>query len=78
MEFEGAVRLGRGQRPCAASFRANYPSAEHFSSEVEKVLDEQASRGQFVVLPLNEAVRRYGTRLTIASLAALEKGVDGD
>ena len=40
------------------------------------MLRDQAERGQVLILPWAEALRRYGSRLAIASLAALEKGVD--
>ena len=58
--------------------RENYPSAELFASEVEAALEDQASRGQIMILPFSEATRRYGDRLTIASLAALEKSTDSE
>ena len=72
----------RGDSTRAAEFvgrrRSNYPSAEAFADEVEEALKEQASRGQFLVLSETEAIAKYGTKLAIASLAALEKGTDAD
>ena len=71
-----------GESTKAAAFvgkrRSNYPSAETFAAEVEKVLRDQADRGQVRIMPFREALDKYGTRLAIASLAALEKGVDQD
>ena len=71
-----------GESTKAAGFagkrRSNYPSAETFAAEVEKVLRDQAARGQISVLPQDAAIKKYGTRLAIASLAALEKGTDPD
>ena len=59
--------------------RKNDPSAETFAKEVEKVLRGQAKQGQVLILPESVARERYGDRLTIASLTALEKkGVDED
>ena len=58
--------------------RANYPSAETFAKEVTSVLDDQAARGQVLVLPEPVARSRFGDRLTVASLAAIEKGTSAD
>ena len=58
--------------------RRNYSSAVDFAPEVEKVLRRQEAAGQVLALPEAEARARYGDRLAIASLAALEKGVDDD
>ena len=60
------------------STRSNYPSAVHFASEVEAVLDVQAARGQILVLSERDARGLHGDRLAIASLAAIEKGVRDD
>ena len=56
----------------------NYPSARQFATEVESVLEDQASRDYPQVLALTEveARARYGDQLTIAALAAIEKGVN--
>lgn len=51
----------------------NYPSARAFAAEVERDLRSQAARGQVEVLPEAVARERYGPRLAIASLAAIEK-----
>ena len=58
--------------------RSNYPSAETFATEVERALVDQANRGQILIMPFDDAVRKFGTKLAIASLAALEKGTDQD
>ena len=58
--------------------RGNYQSAVGYADEVETVLRRQEAQGQFLVLLEAEARRRYGCRLTIAPLAALEKGLDED
>ena len=58
--------------------RDNYPSAKAFAVEVEKVLEDQARRGQVLVLTEEEAKRRYRDRLTVASLGAMEKGQNSD
>ena len=62
----------------SSTTRTNYTSAVGFTAEVEKVLRRQEAAGQVLALPEAEARARYGDRLAIASLAALEKGVDGD
>ena len=58
--------------------RENYPSAEQFATEVEAVLRDQAARGQIEILEEPDARARYGERLTIASLGAVEKGTAPD
>eukprot|EP00971_Amphidinium_carterae_P211787 4202524-Amphidinium_carterae.1 len=58
--------------------RVNYRSAVEHSEEVSRVLLDQERRGQIVSYPEEEAKRRYGDRLTIASLGAIEKGVRED
>ena len=71
-----------GDSDFAAAYRGatrrNYSSAVGFAKEVEKALRKQAAKGQLLVLPEAEARARYGDRLTIASLSALEKGTDED
>ena len=58
--------------------RQNYPSARKFEEEVTAALKDQESRGQGFSLPEEEARRRYGSKLTIASLAAIEKAKKPD
>jgi hypothetical protein len=58
--------------------RGNYASAVGFEKEVEKVLRKQAAKGQVLILPEAEAHRRYPDSLVIASLGAIEKGIDED
>ena len=47
---------------------------------MDALLREQANRGQVLILPQAVAEQQYGDRLTVASLAALEKGTspEGD
>ena len=58
--------------------RTNYASAVGFAKEVEAALEKQVAAGQTLRLPLAEARRRYGSRLAIASLSALDKGVSDE
>ena len=58
--------------------RGNYPSAEKFAAELMRDLDDQAVRDQVLVLSEAVAKQRYGKRLTVASLAAIEKAVHDD
>ena len=55
--------------------RNNYKGAQEFKVEVEKELPAQGAIGQLIILPEAEAKARYGSRLTIASLNALQKDV---
>ena len=57
---------------------SNYASTDLFKTEVKKVLDDQTARGQIEVVTEAEAKRRFGSKLSIASLAAIEKGVNED
>ena len=52
---------------------ANYPPAVKFKAEVESVLSDQEKERQILIMTEAEARKRYGTRLTIAALSALEK-----
>ena len=65
-------------RNFTGSRRANYSSAVGFRKEVEAQLREQATRGEVVIMPEKDAEAKYGSKLTIASLSALEKGLDDD
>eukprot|EP00972_Heterocapsa_arctica_P108824 16024111-Heterocapsa_arctica.AAC.1 len=57
---------------------SNYSSAIGHAELVEKTLEEQAVRGQILIMGESQAREHYGDRLTIASLGALEKGVNSD
>ena len=71
---------GASERAAAykGAWRSNYSSAVGFAREVEKVLREQEAAGEMLVLPEAVARERYGDRLAVASLAALEKSVTED
>ena len=56
----------------------NYVSAVGHVDEVRATLEDQAERGQVLMLTESEARRRYGTRLTIAALGAIKKGTRSD
>ena len=60
------------------AWRTNYSSATEHREEVEAVLREQASRGQVAIFSEKEAVEKFGSRLTVASLAAIQKGLRPD
>ena len=49
-----------------------------FKAEVETVLRDQAKVGQVVIMAEPEARRKYGGRLTMAALSALEKSTSED
>ena len=53
--------------------KANYSSALAASSSIRSQFEEEAKEGRMVRLPIQEARRKYGARLRIAPLAALEK-----
>ena len=63
---------------CKGVTMANYPSAVKFKAEVETVLRSQAKEDQILILTEAEAKKRYGSRLTIAALSALEKSTSPD
>eukprot|EP00974_Lingulodinium_polyedra_P018647 1806156-Lingulodinium_polyedra.AAC.1 len=50
--------------------RNNYASAQAYPREVEALLEETVSKGQAFRISLAEARRRFGQKLTIASLGA--------
>ena len=54
---------------------ANYPSAVKLNCEVAAVLRHYEKEGQILIMAESEAKKRYGARLTIAALSALEKGM---
>ena len=56
----------------------NYLSAQSFAAEVEKTLEDQVHRGQVLKMDLESARRKYGQKLTIASLGAISKGERSD
>jgi hypothetical protein len=56
----------------------NYSSAKDFKAEVMITLEDQTARGQIAKMTEAEAISRYGDRLTIASLGAIEKSKRGD
>ena len=55
--------------------RENYPTAREHADAVEAQLEDQHRRGQMLKLTLEEARRRFGSKLTIASLGAIVKDV---
>ena len=59
-------------------WRNNYSSAVNFASEVEEALEEQARRGQILITSEESARSKYGARLTVAALGAIEKGTRED
>ena len=62
------------------AWRTNYVSAKNHVEEVKKVLEDQAARRypQVIVLPEEEATKKYGRALSVASLGAVEKGTRDD
>ena len=58
--------------------RANYASVVGHAEAVERVLRGQEAAGWVLVMSEADARARYGDRLTIASVAALEKGLTDD
>ena len=54
----------------------NYRSATKHPLQLQAILDEKAKSGKAWKMSLNEARKRFGTRLTIASLGALVKSTD--
>ena len=54
--------------------RTNYSSAVGHAEAVERVLKKQEAGGQVWALPETEARAKFGDRLQIASLSAIEKG----
>jgi hypothetical protein len=56
----------------------NYASAKQFRAEVLTTLEDQTARGQIAKMTEAEAITRYGDRLTIASLGAIEKSRKDD
>ena len=60
------------------TWRNNYVSAEAHAYEVESVLVDQAERGQVEILTEADALKKYGERLTVASLGAVAKCVRED
>ena len=71
-----------GESSRAADFvgivRTNYPSAREFERELRAALDDQTGKGFMVRMTVGEAREKYGDRLTVASLSALEKKVGDD
>ena len=58
--------------------RKNYKGAREFKVQVDKELRSQGMLGQLIILPEAEARARFGARLTIAPLNALQKDVAED
>ena len=56
----------------------NYLSAQSFSAEVERTLEDQVRRGQVLKMDLESARREYAQKLTFASLGAISKGERAD
>jgi len=53
--------------------RENYKSAEGFEEEIEKLFREEEALGMMEEVPLEEAKKRYGSDLHIASLGVVEE-----
>ena len=58
--------------------RDNYTTTSEYKEEVRRTLLDQASRGQILVLPEAKARSLYGSRLLIASLAAIRTSTRED
>ena len=58
------------------SLRDNYRSAGLHLGKVEEQIDKDVKAGHIIAMPLEEARRRYGTDLKVASLAAVPKDVE--
>ncbi len=56
----------------------SYASAREFAEEVKHALEDQVARDQIVKMDEAQAKSRYGSRLTVASLGAIEKGARED
>ncbi len=56
----------------------NYSSAKDFAEEVRSTLEDQVTRNQIQKMAEQDAVAKFGDRLTIASLGAIEKGTRDD
>ena len=74
-EWGGDSERAAGYR---GTIRGNDPSAVSFAYEMDKALRAQQKQGKVLVLSEKVAKERYGDRLPVASLSALEKSVAED
>lgn len=65
-----------GEKDPDPVMRSNYPTAAQHADILERQFEDEAKLGAMVKMPLDEAKQRYGSKLRVASLGAIQKTDD--